>query len=110
MGEMSDPRTLFEKIWGERLVRPLDDGRELIFVDRHVLQETTSAVAFAGLARAGRTVRRPDLTVATQDHVVSNEDRGAPGARCIATSNRNFEGRQGPRSRTHLASPAMAAA
>ena len=39
-----------------------------------------------------------------------NEDVVPPGARCIATSNRNFEGRQGPGSRTHLASPAMAAA
>ncbi len=39
-----------------------------------------------------------------------NQDMVAPGARCIATSNRNFEGRQGPGSRTHLASPAMAAA
>jgi 3-isopropylmalate/(R)-2-methylmalate dehydratase large subunit len=39
-----------------------------------------------------------------------NEDVVPPGARCIATSNRNFENRQGPRSRTHLASPAMAAA
>jgi 3-isopropylmalate/(R)-2-methylmalate dehydratase large subunit len=39
-----------------------------------------------------------------------NEDVVAPGARCIATSNRNFENRQGPRSRTHLASPIMVAA
>jgi 3-isopropylmalate/(R)-2-methylmalate dehydratase large subunit len=39
-----------------------------------------------------------------------NEDIVAPGSRCIATSNRNFENRQGPRSRTHLASPAMVAA
>jgi 3-isopropylmalate/(R)-2-methylmalate dehydratase large subunit len=39
-----------------------------------------------------------------------NEDIVPPGARCIATSNRNFENRQGPRSRTHLASPAMVAA
>jgi 3-isopropylmalate/(R)-2-methylmalate dehydratase large subunit len=39
-----------------------------------------------------------------------NQDMVAPGARCLATSNRNFEGRQGPGSRTHLASPAMAAA
>jgi 3-isopropylmalate/(R)-2-methylmalate dehydratase large subunit len=39
-----------------------------------------------------------------------NEDRIAPGQRCASTSNRNFEGRQGPQGRTHLLSPAMAAA
>lgn len=72
MGEQP-PATLFEKIWNAHLVRRLDDGRDLIFVDRHVLQETTSAVAFDGLRRAGRAVRRPDLTVATQDHIVSTE-------------------------------------
>ncbi|WP_460452328.1 3-isopropylmalate dehydratase large subunit [Alsobacter sp. SYSU BS001988] len=72
MGEQS-PATLFEKIWKAHLVRRLDDGRDLIFVDRHVLQETTSAVAFDGLRRAGRAVRRPDLTIATQDHIVSTE-------------------------------------
>ncbi|PSC06783.1 3-isopropylmalate dehydratase large subunit [Alsobacter soli] len=67
--------TLFEKIWDAHLVRRLDDGRDLIFVDRHVLQETTSAVAFENLKRAGRGVRRPELTLATQDHIVST----APG-------------------------------
>ena len=72
MAEQS-PATLFEKIWKAHLVRRLDDGRDLIFVDRHVLQETTSAVAFDGLRRAGRAVRRPDLTIATQDHIVSTE-------------------------------------
>jgi 3-isopropylmalate/(R)-2-methylmalate dehydratase large subunit len=42
--------------------------------------------------------------------VAINDDRLAPGERCASTSNRNFEGRQGPGSRTHLMSPAMAAA
>jgi 3-isopropylmalate/(R)-2-methylmalate dehydratase large subunit len=67
--------TVFEKIWNAHHVRRLDDGRDLVFVDRHVLQETTSAQAFERLARAGRAVRHPELTVATQDHVVST----APG-------------------------------
>jgi 3-isopropylmalate/(R)-2-methylmalate dehydratase large subunit len=64
---------VFDKIWKAHLVKPLDDGRDLVFVDRHILQETTSARAFDGLARASRRVRHPELTVSTQDHVVSTE-------------------------------------
>jgi len=63
--------TLFDKIWNAHLVRHLDDGRDLVFVDRHVLQETTCAQAFVNLRKAGRSVRYPDLTIATQDHIVS---------------------------------------
>src|ERR1700742_3268374 len=69
----SAPDTLFEKIWLAHLVRVLDDGRDLIFVDRHILQETTSAVAFDGLRREGRPVRHPELTVATQDHILPTD-------------------------------------
>ena len=67
------PRSIFEKIWAAHLVKTLDDGRDLIFVTRHVLQETTSAPAFEKLRKAGRAVRHPELTVATQDHIVSTE-------------------------------------
>jgi len=70
---MSNACTLFEKIWRSHLIRRLDGGRDLIFVDRHILQETTCAAAFAGLKAAGRRVRHPGLTVATQDHIVSTE-------------------------------------
>jgi 3-isopropylmalate/(R)-2-methylmalate dehydratase large subunit len=76
MAELTNhpPRqSAFEKIWSNHLVRQLDDGRDLIFVDRHVLQETTSPQAFDGLARAKRAVRHPELTIATQDHIVSTE-------------------------------------
>ena len=68
-------RTLFDKIWDMHRVRSMGDGRDLIFVDRHILQETTSAAAFAGLAESGRPVRRPEMTCATQDHIVSTELR-----------------------------------
>jgi 3-isopropylmalate/(R)-2-methylmalate dehydratase large subunit len=67
------PRTAFDKIWTAHLVKQLDDGRDLVFVDRHLLQETTSAPAFANLARQQRPVRHPALTAATQDHIVSTE-------------------------------------
>jgi 3-isopropylmalate/(R)-2-methylmalate dehydratase large subunit len=69
----ASPTSLFEKIWQAHVVRQLDDGRDLLFVDRHILQETTSALAFQNLNRTGRKVLHPELTVATQDHIVSTE-------------------------------------
>ena len=69
----NSPRSIFEKIWTNHLVKALDDGRDLVFVTRHVLQETTSAQAFERLRAAGRSVRHAELTVATQDHIVSTE-------------------------------------
>ncbi|MBZ9942292.1 3-isopropylmalate dehydratase large subunit [Mesorhizobium sp. BR1-1-13] len=65
--------TVFDKIWGAHRIATVEDGRDLIFVDRHILQETTSAQAFEGLRRAGRSVRYPGLTIATQDHIVSTK-------------------------------------
>lgn len=67
------PRSIFRKIWDAHLIEQLDDGRDLIFVDRHVLQETTSARAFDGLRQRGIPVRHPELTIATQDHILSTE-------------------------------------
>lgn len=69
---MSD-RTLFGKIWDLHRIRSMGEGRDLIFVDRHILQETTCAAAFRGLQEANRPVRCPTLTSATQDHIVSTE-------------------------------------
>ncbi len=63
--------TLFEKIWSAHCVRRYEDGRDLVFVDRHILQETTCAAAFDGLRRTGRRVAHPELTLATQDHIIS---------------------------------------
>ena len=66
-------KTLFEKIWQAHLICHLDAERDLVFIDRHILQETTSASAFDGLKTTGRKVRHPGLSVATQDHMVSTE-------------------------------------
>lgn len=65
--------TLFGKIWDKHRICAMGEGRDLIFVDRHILQETTCAAAFRGLEADGRTVRCPSLTCATQDHIVSTE-------------------------------------
>src|ERR671935_244787 len=62
---MAAPRTMFEKVWADHEVGP-----ELLYVDLHLVHEVTSAQAFEGLRLAGRTVRRPDRTIATADHNV----------------------------------------
>ncbi|KAB2812551.1 3-isopropylmalate dehydratase large subunit [Pimelobacter simplex] len=65
-------RTLLDRLWDDHVVvRGDGDGApDLLYVDLHLLHEMTSPQAFAGLRAAGRGVRRPDLTVATEDHNV----------------------------------------
>ena len=62
------PRTLFEKIWNEHVVRDSPGSPSLLYIDLHLVHEVTSPQAFEGLRMAHRPVRRPDLTVATVDH------------------------------------------
>ena len=63
------PRTLAEKVWNKHLVAQGEDGTpDLIYIDLHLLHEVTSPQAFDGLRLAGRPLRRPDLTIATEDH------------------------------------------
>ena len=67
---MSGPRTIVEKIWDQHLVRSAEGEPDLLYVDLHLVHEVTSPQAFEGLRVAGRTVRRPDLTLATMGHNV----------------------------------------
>ena len=61
--------TLAEKVWEAHLVRRGEDGApDLLYIDLHLVHEVTSPQAFEGLRLAGRRVRRPDLTIATEDH------------------------------------------
>jgi len=65
------PLTLAEKVWGDHIVAPgTDGGPDLLYIDLHLVHEVTSPQAFDGLRQAGRPVRRPDLTIATEDHNV----------------------------------------
>jgi 3-isopropylmalate/(R)-2-methylmalate dehydratase large subunit len=70
--------TLFEKIWQSHVVREQPGEPALLYIDLHLVHEVTSPQAFEGLAKAGRTVRRPDRTFATQDHNVPTTDRSLP--------------------------------
>ena len=62
------PRTLAEKLWDAHLVRAGGEEPDLLYIDLHLVHEVTSPQAFDGLRAAGRTVRRTDLTIATEDH------------------------------------------
>ncbi|GAB3411421.1 3-isopropylmalate dehydratase large subunit [Schumannella luteola] len=63
------PRTLAEKVWADHVVVDGENGEpDLIYIDLHLVHEVTSPQAFDGLRQAGRQLRRPDLTIATEDH------------------------------------------
>ena len=69
------PKTLFEKIWNDHVVERQEDGTCTIYIDRHLVHEVTSPQAFEGLRLAGRTVHRPEATLAVVDHNVPTYDR-----------------------------------
>jgi 3-isopropylmalate/(R)-2-methylmalate dehydratase large subunit len=68
--------TLAEKLWEAHVVRRVDGEPDLLYVDLHLVHEVTSPQAFEGLRLAGRPVRRPDLTLATEDHNVPTTGGG----------------------------------
>ncbi len=72
------PSTLAEKVWESHVVRRAEGEPDLLYVDLHLVHEVTSPQAFDGLRLAGRPVRRPDLTLATEDHNVPTLDIEAP--------------------------------
>jgi 3-isopropylmalate/(R)-2-methylmalate dehydratase large subunit len=71
-------KTLAEKVWEEHVVRSAEGEPDLLYVDLHLVHEVTSPQAFEGLRLAGRGVRRPDLTLATEDHNVPTLDLDKP--------------------------------
>jgi 3-isopropylmalate/(R)-2-methylmalate dehydratase large subunit len=88
------PMTLAEKIWNRHLVRRADGEPDLLYIDLHLVHEVTSPQAFDGLRLSGRHVRRPDLTVATEDHNVPTADIHMPiadeiSAKQVETLRRN---------------------
>jgi 3-isopropylmalate/(R)-2-methylmalate dehydratase large subunit len=71
--EVPMPQTLFDKIWDAHLVARRADGRDLIYIDRHVLHELHAPHAFESLEKQHRPVRRPDLTFSVQDHTIATK-------------------------------------
>jgi len=66
-------KTLSEKVWDSHVVHTADGEPDLLYIDLHLVHEVTSPQAFDGLRLSGRTVRRPDLTLATMDHNVPTD-------------------------------------
>jgi 3-isopropylmalate/(R)-2-methylmalate dehydratase large subunit len=62
------PKTLFDKVWDAHVVRSIQDGPDVFFIDRHFIHEVTSPVAFLGLKNRGVKVMFPEKTFATADH------------------------------------------
>ncbi len=77
---MTQPLTLYEKIWNAHVVHQDAGGPAILYIDRHLIHEVTSPQAFSGLKQRGFPVRRPDLTTATEDHSIPTTDRSLPVA------------------------------
>ncbi|MBM3638999.1 MAG: 3-isopropylmalate dehydratase large subunit [Actinobacteria bacterium] len=75
---MPQPRTLAQKVWDSHVVHSAPGEADLMYVDLHLVHEVTSPQAFDGLRLSGRAVRRPELTVATEDHNVPTADIDKP--------------------------------
>jgi 3-isopropylmalate/(R)-2-methylmalate dehydratase large subunit len=76
----SSPRTLADKVWDRHVVHEQPGEPDLLYIDLHLVHEVTSPQAFDGLRLAGRTVHRPELTVATMDHNVPTTGQDQPVA------------------------------
>src|SRR3954453_6778958 len=70
---MATAKTLAEKVWEGHVVEQTPDGQDLLYIDLHLVHEASSPQAFDGLRLAGRRVRRPDLTLAVEDHNVPTD-------------------------------------
>ncbi len=93
---MQQPQTLFDKVWERHVVRRSEGAPDLLYIDLHLVHEVTSPQAFESLAMTGRSVRRPELTLATVDHAVPTTDRAQGiadpmSATQIATLERNTD-------------------
>ncbi len=75
---MSQPKTLFNKIWDSHIVVQPPESPAVLYIDLHLVHEVTSPQAFEGLRKRGITVRRPERTAATIDHGVPTRSDGSP--------------------------------
>ena len=91
MAAAPGPRALAQKVWDAHVVRHAEDEPDLLYIDLHLIHEVTSPQAFDGMRLAGRTVRRPDLTLATEDHNVPTTWIGRRGGAANVVSAQGSE-------------------
>lgn len=83
---MNDKRTLYDKLWDSHRVKTCVDDGDLLYIDRHLVQEVSSPQAFAGLKQRGIKVRRPDAHILVADHAVSTQIDKPPTPDSLAAS------------------------
>ena len=71
-------QTLFEKIWNKHVVKQIDGGPSVLYIDKHFIHEVTSPQAFKGIEKRGLSVFRPNQVVATADHNVPTLNQHLP--------------------------------
>ncbi len=72
------PKTLFDKIWDSHVVRSIQGGQDVLYIDRHYIHEVTSPQAFEGIRQRGASVFRPRKTIATADHNIPTINQDQP--------------------------------
>src|SRR5580700_3406367 len=72
------PKTLFDKIWDNHVVKTIDGGPSILYIDRHFIHEVTSPQAFKGLEQRGIKLSHPQKIVATADHNVPTINQHLP--------------------------------
>ncbi|HEX9152438.1 MAG TPA: aconitase family protein, partial [Flavobacterium sp.] len=78
--------TLFDKVWDSHVVRKIEDGPDVFFIDRHFIHEVTSPVAFLGLKERGISVLYPERTFATADHNTPTINQHLPVADALSAN------------------------
>ncbi len=73
-----EPKTLFDKIWDSHVVKSINDGPDVLYIDQHYIHEVTSPQAFNGLKERGIHVSRPEKTLATADHNIPTVNQDMP--------------------------------
>ncbi|MDC6351414.1 3-isopropylmalate dehydratase large subunit [Zeaxanthinibacter sp. PT1] len=73
-------KTLFDKVWDAHVIKKIENGPQVLFIDRHLVHEVTSPVAFLGLKNRGIKVRFPERTFATADHNTPTRNQHLPVA------------------------------